>query len=146
MPTDLGPEYSPLWKGKYPHMLDEDMPLWDKFRTANAQLFERIYYDVRIGGVLPGPEYGDEKMRKMYYDVTAKRIDALAELKDQIWIVEVAVRPGLRATGQLMTYLALWMKDPKILKPTYAVLVTQTLDADLEEALKTYGMLVRYVV
>ena len=146
MPTDLGEPYSPLWAGRYPHMLDEDMPIWDKFRIKNASLFERIYYDVRVGGVFPGPEYGDEKMRKMYYQTTAKRIDALAELKTELWIIEVAVRPGLRATGQLMTYLALWMKDPKILKPTYAVLVVQTLDADIEEALKTYGMLVRYAI
>lgn len=146
MPTDLGQEYSPLWKGRYPHMLEEDIPIWDMFRVANAHLFERIYYDVRIGGTYPGPEHGDEKMRKMFYDVTAKRIDALAELKDELWIIEVAVRPGLRATGQLMTYLALWFQDPKILKPTKGVLVTQTLDPDVEAALKTYGMLVRYVI
>ena len=146
MPTELGPEYSPLWRGVYPHMLAEDIPIWNKFLTQNANLFERIYYDVRVGGVYPGPEYGDETMRKMYYQVTAKRIDALVELKDEVWIVEVATRPGLRATGQLITYLALWFDDPKIVKPAKAVLVVQTLDEDLEKALKTYGMLVRYVI
>jgi len=146
MPTELGPEYSPLWRGKYPHMLEEDIPIWNKFLDRNAHLFLRLYYDVKIGGVYPGPEYGDEKMRKMYFYSTAKRIDALGELKDEIWIIEVATRPGLRATGQLMTYMALWMKDPVILKPVKGVLVTQTIDPDLEEALKTYGMLVRYAV
>jgi hypothetical protein len=146
MPTELGQEFSPLWRGNYAHMLEEDRPIWNRFLDANAHLFERVFYDVRIGGVYPGPEHGDDKMRKMFYDVTAKRIDALAELKDELWIVEVAVRPGLRATGQLMTYLALWFQDPKILKPTKGVLVTQTLDKDLELALTTYGMLVRYSV
>lgn len=143
MPTDLGEPYSPLWRGIYPHMLEEDRPIWSRFLDENGSLFERVYYDVRIGGVYPGPEYGDEKMRKMYYDVSAKRIDALGELKDEIWIIEVAARPGLRATGQLQTYMALWWEDPKIMKPAKPVLVCQLLDEDLERALKFYGVLVR---
>ena len=143
MPTNLGNPYSPLWRGIYPHMLPEDRPIWSRFLDQNAHLFERVYYDVRIGGVYPGPELGDENMRKMYYDVTAKRIDALGELKDEIWIIEVAARPGLRATGQLQTYLALWFEDQKIIKPAKPVLVCQSLDEDLERALKFYGVLVR---
>jgi len=143
MPTDLGEPYSPLWRGKYPHMLDEDRPIWEKFLIQNPTLFERVFYDVRVGGVYPGPEFGSEKMRKMYYQTTAKRIDALGELKDEVWIIEVALRPGLRATGQLMTYLALWFENPAILKPAKAVLVAQTVDEDLMRALEIYGVLIR---
>ena len=143
MPTDLGNPFSPLWRGTYPHMLPEDRPIWNSFLDKNEALFERIYYDVRVGGVYPGPELGDEKMRKMFYDNTAKRIDALAELKDEIWIIEVASRPGLRATGQLLTYLALWWEDPKINKPVKPILVAENVDEDLQKALTLYGVLVR---
>jgi len=146
MPTELGIPYTPLWRGRYPHMLDEDRPVWERFLQQNLELFERVYYDVRVGGIYPGPEYGDEKMRRMYYDVTAKRIDAIGELKEEIWIIEVAVRPGLRATGQLLSYIKLWFDDPKILKPAKGVLVVQALDEDLKGVLETYGMLVRYVI
>lgn len=146
MPTELGIAYTPLWRGRYPHMLDEDRPVWERFLQQNLELFERVYYDVRVGGVYPGPEYGDEKMRRMYYDVTAKRIDVVGELKEEIWIIEVAVRPGLRATGQLLSYIKLWFDDPKILKPAKGVLVVQALDEDLKGVLETYGMLVRYVI
>lgn len=146
MPTDLGQPYQQSWRGKYPHMLDVDKPVWDLFLDRNPNLFQRLYYDVRLGGVYPGPEYGDEKMRKMFYDNTAKRMDALGELEEEIWIIEVATRPGLRAIGQLQTYLALWFADPKITKPAKPVLVCQFIDEDLAKAMEFYGVLLRYSV
>lgn len=139
-PTDLGEPFSPLWRGKYPHMLLEDMPIWEAFLDNHKALFERVYYDVLVGGVYPGPEFGDEKMRKMYHHNTAKRIDALGELKDEVWIIEVAKTPGLRAVGQLTTYFALWHDDPKIMKPAFGVLLANTIDTDLQRSLNIYGM------
>jgi len=127
-------------------MLEADYPVWDLFLNRNPNLFERIYYDVRLGGVYPGPEYGEEKMRRMFWQNTAKRIDALGEFKDEIWIIEVADRPGLRAVGQLQTYMALWFEDQKILKPAKPVLVCRSIDSDLERSLAFYGVLVRYAV
>jgi len=144
MPTELGEPYLQAWRGHYPHMLKEDVPVWELFLERNPNLFERIYYDVRVGGVYPGPEYGEEKWRYMYWQNTAKRLDALGEFKNEIWIIEVGARPGLRAVGQLNTYLALWLEDPKILKPAKMALVCQSVDEDLERSLRFYGVLLRY--
>jgi len=146
MPTELGEPYLQTWRGHYPHMLPTDVPVWELFLDRNPNLFDRIYYDVRVGGVYPGPEFGDEKMRYMFWQNTAKRLDALGEMKDELWIIEVADTPGLRAIGQLQTYIALWYEDPKILKPTKQVLVCRSIDADLERSLAFYGVLLRYAV
>jgi len=146
MPTELGEAFSPTWRGFFPSMLEEDQPIWAKFLDKNPTLFQRLYYNVRLGGVVPGPEIGDEKMRHMYWQNTAKRIDALGELEKEIWIIEVAPKPGLRAVGQLQTYMALWFEDPKINKPAKGVLVCQSVDTDLERTLRFYGMLTRYVI
>jgi hypothetical protein len=127
-------------------MLKEDYPVWESFLKQNLELFERVYYDVRVGGVVSTDPGIPEKDKQMFYDNTAKRIDVLAETKDELWIIEVAARPGLRAVGQLQTYLALWMEDPAILKTTKAVLVCQSIDADMERSLTFYGMLVRYAL
>jgi len=145
MPTDLGQSYSPLWRGKYPHMLPEDWPVWDRFLSTNPTLFQRVYYDVRVGGVYEAAAPVDEKYRKMFFDVTAKRIDAVGELEKEVWIIEVATKPGLRATGQIMSYIALWHEDPKIMKPTRPVLVCQAVDSDLKRALDFYGVLTRLI-
>jgi len=146
MPTTLGQEYSPLWRGKYPHMLKEDYPVWEHFLDRNANLFERVFYDVRVGGVWENDPSLTEQDKKMFFDVTAKRIDVVGELKEETWIIEVASKPGLRATGQMLTYLALWLEDPKIIKPAKAVLVADAVDNDLKRALEIYGVLVRYPV
>jgi hypothetical protein len=146
MPTELGNPFSPLWRGSYPHMLKEDMPVWNRFLDRNPALYDRIYYDVRVGGVMPGPEYGDEKMRRMFWQNTAKRIDALGETKDTLELIEVATRPGLRAVGQLQTYIALWFEDPKLLPKTITpVLVCQGIDEDLARSLNFYGVRTKVV-
>lgn len=124
-------------------MLPEDVPIWDKFLDLHSAEFINVYYDVRLGGVIPTTEQATPEMARMFYQVTAKRIDALAEKKDEIWIVEVAAKPGLRAVGQLQTYLALWFEDPKIKKPVVGVLITMAIDSDLQRALEFYGMRVR---
>ena len=146
MPTELGEPFSTLWRGDYPAMLPEDRPVWTLFLNQNPTLFQRVYYNVRIGGIVPPPSMGDENIRRMYWQNTAKRIDALGEMEKEIWIIEVAARPGLRAIGQVQTYMALWFEDPKLNKPAKPVLVCQSIDADLERSMKFYGMLVRYAI
>jgi hypothetical protein len=146
MPTKLGEPYSPLWRGKYPQMLPEDMPVWTKFLDQNPTLFEKIYYNVRVGGIVIEDPAIDQKYKEAYYNVTAKRIDALCELKDEIWIVEVAVSQKQRAVGQLLSYLFLWYEDPVIPKKAVGVFVTQATDSDLERVLNFYGMRTRVVI
>jgi len=79
-----------------------------------------------------------EAMKKMWYASTAKRIDAIGEKKDEIWIIEVASSPYLRAVGQCLTYRFLWDLDPKINKPAKMKLLCYYLDSDLEKVLNLY--------
>ena len=65
----------------------------------------------------------DEAMKKMWYASTAKRIDAIGEKKNELWIIEVASSPYLRAVGQCLSYKFLWEEDPKIDKPARMILL-----------------------
>ena len=142
MPTDLGLKYKPSWRGNYAGMLHEDYPVWERWLDKNEGWFNEIYYNVRIGG----PDFKNTKLSldpeyaKIWYDLNAKRIDALGVTDNEVWIIEVTSRPGLRAIGQLATYLALWMDDPVIKKLPRAVLIADFLDPDLAKMLKYYGM------
>jgi len=140
MPTTLGPEYSTSWRGRYPHMLRQDYPVWNHFLSTYSKDFIRLFYDVRVGGPSLSIPNLEPSMKRMWYDINAKRIDCIAEKQDLIWIIEVADRPGLRAVGQLCTYCALWFEDPAILKPAVGVLVCEDLDPDLAKGLFMYGM------
>lgn len=145
MPTVLGRPYELMWRGDPPHMLKPDIPVWYRFLPIYGGDIINLYYDVTLGGPYYTPEELKDPLKKMWYQNLAKRADAVAELDDEVWIIEVTADPGLRAIGQLQSYRALWMRDPKIMKPEKMVLVSSTIEKDLLDVAGTYGMLL-YIV
>lgn len=119
-------------------MLPSDVPLWHLFLDRYASNFERFFYNVRVGGPSFEGLNVDAAMAKMWYASTAKRIDAIGEKKGEIWIIEVASSPYLRAVGQCLSYKFLWEEDPKIKKPAKMILLCYYLDSDLTRILKHY--------
>jgi hypothetical protein len=136
MPTELGEPFEITWRGDPQQMLPADVPLWHRFLDRYASNFERFFYNVRVGGPDVSKIDGDEVLKRMWYLNTAKRIDAIGEKENEIWIIEVASSPYLRAVGQMLTYRFLWNLDPKINKPVKDVLLCYYLDSDLEKVLK----------
>jgi len=123
-------------------MLQEDIPVWYRFLEREGSAFLALYYDVLLGGPWLSRQEERDPLKRMWRANTAKRADALAELKDEIWIIEVALDPGLRAAGQLVTYGSLWKEDPKSPKTPRLVLVSERLDTDLTAALGDLGVMV----
>jgi hypothetical protein len=142
MPTDLGEPFEVTWRGNPQQMLPSDVPLWYNFVDKKGRQFFRFYYNVRVGGPDISKIQGDEAIKRMWYLNTAKRIDVIAEKSEEIWIIEVASSPYLRAVGQCLSYKFLWEEDPKIAKPAKMVLLCYYLDSDLERILKRYGVMV----
>lgn len=121
-------------------MLATDIPVWYRFLEKWGFQFTALYYDVLLGGPILSPAQEDDPMWRMWRSSTSKRADAIAELPGELWIIEVAQRPGLRSIGQLMTYMALWTEDPKITKIEVPVLVCEALDTDLIASAAKYGI------
>ena len=140
MPTELGEAYKITWRGDPQQMLPPDVPLWNLFLDRYASNFERFFYNVRVGGPDMTNIVADEAIKKMWYASTAKRIDAIGEKKNEVWIIEVAASPYLRAVGQCLSYKFLWNEDPKIDKPAKMILLCYFIDSDLERILKHYGV------
>ena len=140
MPTSLGQKYSTAWRGKPPHMLQPDIPVWYRFLKEWESHFTKLYYDCLLGG--PELKEGDDTdpMARMWRALTCKRADAIAELKNEVWLIEVSACPGMRALGQLLTYHTLWMEDPKIDKPVIMVLVADQIDPDVRLSYRPYGI------
>ena len=141
MPTELGQKYSITWRGAPPHMLAPDIPVWYRFLETYGDLFVNLYYDCLLGGPTLSPKQAEDPFWRMWRANTAKRADAIAELENEVWIIEVSMRPGLRAVGQLMVYLSLWMEDPVIIKPEKSLLVCEEVDTDLISAAARFGIL-----
>lgn len=142
MPTDLGRSYPLDWRGDPPHMLQADIPIWWRFLEKYGQAFQELYYDCLLGGPYMTPQELQDPYKKSWRILNSKRADAIAELDHQVWIIEVAKEPGLRAIGQVQVYRALWTRDPKIPKPEKCVLVADRINPDLLDAAGIYGVLV----
>lgn len=142
MPTTLGRSYQKEWLGRPPHMLESDVPVWWRFLNKWGWQFKNIYYDVLLGG----PRYTETQLKdpliRMWRQQLSKRADAIAELSEQVWIIEVSFSPGLRSIGQLQTYRALWTRDIKIFKPEKPVLVCEEIEPDLLDAATMHGIMV----
>jgi len=142
MPTDLGEPFEITWRGDPQQMLPPDVPLWHLFLDRYASNFERFFYNVRVGGPDISKIKADLAIAQMWYASTAKRIDAIGEKKNELWIIEVASSPYLRAVGQCLSYKFLWEEDPKIDKPAKMILLCPFIDSDLERILKHYGVMI----
>ena len=140
MPTSLGKKYSIDWRGRPPHMLRQDVPVWYRFLEKWGFLFINLYYDCLLGGPTLTPEEEADPMKRMWRATNSKRADAIAETENEVWIIEVAEGPGLRAIGQLMVYLSLWVEDAKIMKPERKVLVCRKIDQDMFAAAAQSGI------
>jgi len=141
MPTELGRKYRTDWRGAPPHMLTPDIPVWYRFLETWGARFQNLYYDCLLGGPVLSPKQEADPFWRMWRANICKRADAIAELENNVWIIEVSQRPGLRAVGQLMVYLSLWMEDPKIEKPEKSVLVCEEVDTDLISSAARFGIL-----
>lgn len=140
MPTDLGRPYALDWRGNPPHMLESDIPVWYRFLEKWGSPFLNLYYDCLLGGPFLSPEEKKDSLKWMWRVNLAKRADAICELLDEVWIVEVAADPGLRFLGQLQVYRALWLRDPPIAKLERLVLVSETMDPDIMDASGMYSI------
>lgn len=140
VPTVLGRSYEPSWRGKPLQMLETDHPLWNRFLDQYGKIFEKFYYNVLVGEAAVEFKAEPTLIQKIERASLSKKIDAIGETKNEVWIIEVASHPGLRAIGQIMSYRALWFENPKIMKIEHFVLVTDQIDRDLITAAASYGI------
>ncbi|MBA7554538.1 hypothetical protein ES705_47162 [subsurface metagenome] len=142
MPTTLGRKYDLMWRGKPPHMLAPDIPVWYDFLDKWGNQFQKLYYDCLLGGPDLSPEELKDPFVRMQRYLASKRADAIAELENEVWIIEVTFDAGLRSIGQVQTYRTLWLRDPKIMKPEKCVLVCGRISPDFLDAASMYGIMV----
>lgn len=130
---------------KYPHMLGEDVPVWERFIGAFPDRFDSVDYDWRVGtGVLPDPGW-DEATARMARMLSQKRIDVIGWVGESPTIIEVKDRCGLSALGQIRGYRALFRRDFPDLGDPAILIVCGRLDRDDRAVLAAEGVPVEVV-
>ena len=124
----------------YPHLLPDDIKIWERFIELFGDTFINFDYDVRVGdGRDPGENVPDN-IRKMALDLSQRRIDVVAYSTTTIFCVEVTVSAGLKAIGQLEAYPILYNKKFAPAQRVVPLLVAQTIQSDMITVLNEKGI------
>ena len=108
------PEEYPYGKlNWYPHMMPEDVAVWERFIAANPTAYETCQYDFPVGKV---PDFVSEgtpedhaSMERLY----KRKIDVVAKTADTIAIIELKPQCTMSTIGQVLGYQHLYVRDVK---------------------------------
>lgn len=124
----------------YPHLLPEDVPVWERFLAQFGSQFFSIKYDVRVGNGVPVSPTEPKNIQKMAIMLTQRRIDAVALSHNGIHVIEITRFADLKAIGQLEAYPILYRDrfDPRA--KVSPLLVCEKLESDIEPILNQKGI------
>lgn len=138
--VNLGREYDPYWKGRPPHMLVNDVPVWHSFLDAYQKKFKVFYYDVALSIRPQPPQAKTPSLVALWKKTWGKRIDAVGVSDTDVWIIEVATSAFLRSLGQILTYYQLWKVKPPLDLPFFPYIVCRAIDEDVAYTADIYGI------
>lgn len=122
-------------RAKYPHLLSEDVPVWERFLASVHNRFTEIDYDVRVGiGRDPGPVV-EEKFREMGRLLSQRRIDAVGINDKEVCVIEITTIADLKAIGQMTSYPILYKQTYRPELPITRLLICAVLESDIRTAL-----------
>lgn len=119
----------------YPHLLAQDIEVWERFLERYADRYDHFDYDVRVGqGRDPGDQL-EPKYRQLGIELSQRRIDAIGHRQDGLDIIEITTEAGIHAVGQLIAYPILYEHTFQPNQPLRPVLVCSSLGPDVKPAL-----------
>ena len=121
---------------KYPHLMVNDVVIWERYLDKYAQGWDSFEYDVRVGeGQQPNPEH-PKNIQLMAVALTEKRIDVIGWIRGKVVIIEVKPSAMLSAVGQLISYQILYEERYPEAGRTELMIVTDRIGPDLEHLCK----------
>jgi len=120
-------------RNRYPHMVPNEIRIWNKFQKKYGSKFDMFRYDVHVGkGIGPVPGY-DKKYQDMAIRLTQKRIDVVAYRGSNTYIIEIKDKAGLSAIGQLIAYKKLYEDQYGVNKIKGLAIVATSADQDIRK-------------
>lgn len=125
---------------RYPHMMPEDVPVWERFLDSQPHDWIRIDYDVKVGeGVDLPPDFG-EPFRTSCVNLSKKRIDAVLIYDNFDVVCEVKKCADWRAIGQIIGYPILYQRDVAQHKQVQSALITESFTLDTQYLANYLGL------
>jgi len=125
---------------KYPHLIGEDIHVWNKFVLKFPDRFDTVDYDLKVGKGANTESLSQPKDKKTWSDLTKKRIDVIGYKDSIITIVEVKARVGLFTLGQILGYKFLYLLEYPELTSIRTLIVCSSISQDDSSVLEYYGI------
>lgn len=127
-------------KPKYPHMRIWEERIMDRFHDGH-HLDAKWTYDVPLK-VRTGdfPTLMSENEKNLWNRLTSKRIDAVAETTNEIYVIEIKDRLRPSAVGQALTYKTLYEEQFKPTKPVIPAIIARYGDPDMQHVCDVYNI------
>jgi len=127
-------------KPKYPHMRIWETAIMTKYHEKVGMVGEWTY-DVHLK-VRETPMQPHHTPNEVYLQnrLTAKRIDAVCERKNKIYVIEIKDRLRPSALGQALTYKTLYEEQYAPQKQVQPVILTEYQDLDMQHVCDVYNV------
>lgn len=95
----------------YPHMMPEDVAVWERFIAENPDYYDTVEYDFPVGTtpdfVAEGTPEDHASMERLY----KKKIDVVAKKGASVCLIELKPTCTASTIGQILGYKHLYMRD-----------------------------------
>ena len=124
----------------YPHMMPNDIAVWELFLNAYPLRFDRLEYDVHVGVGYGYDEESPDWHVRLAKGLTQYRIDVVGWNSREATIIEVKPYAGLGTLGQLLGYRHFFIKDIHVPTLPHLLAVTDQTTADMRDLLREFGI------
>ena len=132
--------YAASWRGRYPHMREVDMPIWNRFLDRYGDQFDSFEYDVRVGPASGAAAGFDPQTVAVFEALTRLRIDAVGHRSGGVWLFEVSPHAGISKVGQCIGYRQHYVRDRKPATRPRMGIVTDGFHPAVGEVFKAQGI------
>ena len=105
------PFYDPKKLLRYPHMFPKDIAIWERFLEQHAGEYNGFSYDIKVGKGAEMPQSTPAEYARMADILSKYRIDVVGFKDNLIEIIEVKPEASTVAIGQVVAYVALYVRD-----------------------------------
>lgn len=124
----------------YPHMMPEDVAIWERFIEQFPDAYDSVEYDVKVGSV---PEFvagHDDPAMRAQAALYMRKIDVVGYKADQIDLIELKPNAGTSSLGQILGYKHLFIRDFMPPEDPKAIVITNAVRPDTGEIAHSMGV------
>jgi hypothetical protein len=127
---------------KYPHMMPQDVDVWEAYIHKNPNAFGTVEYDLKVGKGAEVDTNAPENMQRDHTILTQKKIDAVGYNTGEVWIIEVKPIANARALGQILTYIKLYKDEHGERDKIEGMIVCYEVEREMDALFKEHGILI----